>query len=278
MLSDRRVRRIVDFADSRQAFDTVDVAGGICYFLWDRDHEGDCEIVSHDSQGRVSTSVRPLLEPGADVFIRSNESMAILRKIVQSETGGTGVMLPAAERFEQQVSGQKPFGLRTFFRGAEKKNSPDDVVVVQAGGRAWTPRASIVEGTHLIDKWKVFTSKSSSEHAGQADKNGMRRVLSLSGVIPPGSVVTETYVLLGSFNSEAEARNCLSYAMTKFFRFLVATRTSAQDLPRSAYSFVPVQDYTRPWTDSELYSKYNLNDAEIELIESTIRPMEAADD
>lgn len=277
MLEDQHIRRLVDYPDSRQAFEGVDVAGGICYFLWDRDNPGDCEIVSHHLQDETVTVTRPLLEPGAEIFVRNNGSLSILRKVISVETGEDGIILPAEKRFEQQVSGQKPFGLRTYFRGSEKKQNKNDVIVLQAGGRAWTARKSIEEGGPLIDKWKTFTSKSSSEHAGQADKNGMRRVLSLSGLLPPGSVVTETYVLLGVFDSEAEARNCLSYAMTKFFRFLVATRTSAQDLARAAYSFVPVQDYSKPWTDEELYRKYQLTDDEIALIESMIRPMESSD-
>lgn len=101
----------------------------------------------------------------------------------------------------------------------------------------------------------------------------MRRVLSLTGVLPPGSVVTETYVILGAYDTENEARNCLSYVTTKFFRFLVGTRTSAQDLPRVAYAFVPIQQFSKRWTDKDLYAKYNLSEDEIALIESTIRPM-----
>lgn len=278
MLEDTRIRHLVDYIDSRQAFDSVDVAGGICYFLWDRDHRGDCTVVSHNFHGEVSTVTRPLLEPGADIFIRSNDALEILRKIVRNETDSDGMILPPDLRFESQVSGQKPFGLRTYFRGSPKKRKPTDVVVLQSGGRAWAAREDIKEGVEWIDKWKVFTSKSSSEHAGQADKSGMRRVLSLSGILPPGSATTETYVLLGTFDTEAEARNCLTYATTRFFRFLVATRTSAQDLPRSAYSFVPVQDYSMPWSDAELYTRYGLTPEEIELIETTIKPMEVDTD
>lgn len=272
MLSDRRIRKLVDFPDSRQAFSSVDVAGGVCYFLWDRDNEGDCEVVTNEASGHQTASIRPLLEPGAEVFIRNGRSIEILRKIVKEETGKDGLVLPPVKRFDKQVSGQKPFGLRTFFRGHEKK-AAGDLLVLQSGGRAWTKRTSIPEGTELIDKWKVFTSKSSSEHAGQADKNGMRRVLSLSGILPPGSVVTETYIIVGAFASEKLAKNCFSYVSTKFFRFLLATRTSAQDLARSAYSFVPLQDFSRAWSDNDLYKKYKLSKDEIDLIESTIRPM-----
>lgn len=275
MLEDGRIRKIVDFPDSRQCFPTVDVAGGICYFLWDHKSPGDCEVVSHSFRGHETVSVRPLLEPGCDIFIRNNQHISILKKIALKETGIAGVGLPADLRFDRQVSGQKPFGLRTFFRGRNTKLSDEDVLVLQSGGRAWASRSDVTEGVLLIDRWKVFTSKSSAEHAGQVDKNGMRKVLSLSGVIPPGSVVTETYVLLGSYDTEIEARNCFSYAATKFFRFLVAARASAQDLPRVAYSFVPMQDFSRPWNDADLYLKYGLNEEETSLIELTIRPMDA---
>lgn len=277
MLEDNRISHLVDFPDSRQCFPSVDVAGGICYFLWDRDGKGDCNVSSHDFRGNEARSIRPLLENGADIFIRNNEAIGILKKISSAETGELSVSLPSNKTFDGQVSGQKPFGLRTFFRGHSVKKHDDDVMVLQSGGRAWAARSSITEGVELIDKWKVFTSKSSSEHAGQVDKNGMRKVLSLSGVIPPASVVTETYVLLGAYDNEEQARNCFSYAKTKFFRFLVATKASAQDLPRSAYSFVPIQDFSRPWTDSELFTKYRLDADEIALIERTIRPMDSSD-
>jgi len=278
MLEDGRIRKLYDFHDSRHAFDGVDVAGGVCYFLWDRDNPGDCEVVGRDAKGGVTATTRALLEDGAEVFVRDNNGLPILRKVVTVETGQPGMALPAEKRFERQVSSQKPFGLRTFFRGNAKKSAHDDVYVLQSGGSSWTPRDSITEGKSNIDKWKTFTSKSSSEHAGQADRNGMRRVLSRSGVLPPGSAMTETYVLIGAFDTKAEAHNCLSYASTKFFRYLVALRASAQDLPRSAYSFVPLQDFARPWTDDDLYAKYKLSPDEIHVIDSMIRPMDVADD
>jgi hypothetical protein len=274
MLNDSRIRKLVDYPDSRQVFPSVDVAGGICYFLWNRDNAGDCSVVEFD-HGLISSEVaRPLLEDGAEVFIRSNRALPILRKVMLVETGSESMSLPEEKRFDRQVSSQKPFGLRTFFRGSKDRSPKRDVLVLQSGGRAWTARSEITAGNHLIDKWKVFTSKSSSEHAGQVDKNGQRRVLSLSGVIPPGSVVTETYILLGAYDTEQETRNCFSYVVTRFFRFLIAMRSSAQDLARSTYSFVPLQDFSDAWTDEKLFKKYGLTDEEIAYIESLIRPME----
>jgi len=276
MLSDSRLRKLVDYPDSRDVFQGVDVAGGICYFLWDRNNPGECTVVAHEHGQVPNEVVRPLLEMGAEVFIRSNKALPILKKVVAVENGITdgALELLSNKRFDAQVSSQKPFGLRTFFRGTETKTSEDDIIVLQSRGRAWTSRNEITTGQELIDKWKVFTSKSSSEHAGQVDKNGQRRVLSLSGVIPPGSVVTETYILLGVFDTEEEARNCYSYVVTKFFRFLITIRSSAQDLARSAYSFVPKQDFSKRWADDEISEKYGLTEEEIAYIGSLIRPMD----
>ena len=103
-------------------------------------------------------------------------------------------------------------------------------------------------------------------------------MLSLSGCIPPGSVVTETYILLGAYDTEEEARNCFSYVVTRLFRFLIAVRSSAQDLARSAYQFVPLQDFSEPWTDKKLYKKYGISDEEVAYIEKLIRPMEVDDE
>jgi len=278
MLTDNRIRKLVDYPDSRQVFPSVDVAGGICYFLWDRDNPGDCRVVEFEHGLTSSEAVRLLLEEGAEVFIRSHRALAILRKVIAVETGSKALWLPKTKRFDTQVSSQKPFGLRTFFRGSDKQSSVQDVLVLQSRGRAWISRSEVTVGEDLIDKWKVFTSKSSSEHAGQVDKNGQRRVLSLSGVIPPGSVVTETYILLGAYDTEKEARNCFSYVVTRFFRFLVAARSSAQDLARSAYSFVPLQDFSKVWNDEDLYAKYSLTDDEIAYIEKLIRPMSGDDE
>jgi site-specific DNA-methyltransferase (adenine-specific) len=278
MLTDNRIRRMVDYPDSRQVFPSVDVAGGICYFLWDRDNPGKCSVVEFDHGQRSTESVRPLLEKGAEVFIRSDRALSILRKVMAVETNSDSLSLPEGKRFDGQVSSQKPFGLRTFFRGSKVKSAEHDILVLQSGGRAWISRSQVSAGEDLIDKWKVFTSKSSSEHAGQFDKNGQRRVLSLSGVIPPGSVVTETYILLGAYDTETEARNCFSYVVTRLFRFLIATRSSAQDLARSAYQFVPLQDFSEPWNDEKLQKKYGLSMEEIAYIERLIRPMSTGDE
>ena len=278
MLSDHQIRTLADYPDSRDCFQGVDVAGGVCYFLWERDSQGECEVVSFADPKHPSTAQRALDEWGPDVFVRYNEATTILQKIFTIEGLSGKRRLPEMRSFRSQVSAQKPFGFRTFFRGSATRQVDDDVVVLQSGGRGWVARALVEQGTDLVDKWKVFTSKSSSEHAGQVDSSGRRRVLSLTGVLSPGSVVTETYVLLGTFDTEQQARNCLSYVTTCFFRFLIAIRSSSQDISRSAYSFIPIQDFSKSWTDEELYAKYGITGEEMAFIESMVRPMEVANE
>ncbi len=275
MFADKRVVKLVDGFDSRIVFERSDVAGGLCYFVWDKSYDGDCTVTEYDCLMQKTQTVRPLLESGMDVFIRSSHALSMLKKISAVEQGvstePSSILLPMNRRFDQQVSSQKPFGLRTYFRGQDAKKSDDDVLVIQSRGEGWMPRGQVPQGLDLIDKWKVFTGKSSSEHAGQADKNGQRRVLSRTGVIPPGSVVTETFIILGAFDTEEEARNCLSYVMTKFFRFLLVARSSGQDLSKSAYQFVPIQDFSKKWTDEELFAKYGMTDAESIYVTQMIR-------
>lgn len=159
--------------------------------------------VTNDLQGNQITSVRSLLEPGSDFFVRNNKSISILQKIALKETAGkaVGIGLPHAKRFERQVSGQKPFGLRTFFRGEKQKKRPDDVLVLQNGGRAWVQRKKITEGIEMIDKWKVFTSKSSRETRLQSYVR-VTSECSSAAILPllsmtsssPGSSGTERFV------------------------------------------------------------------------------------
>lgn len=125
-----------------------------------------------------------------------------------------------------------------------------------------------------MDKWKVIVSKASFEHAGVPDKDGMMRVLSVVQILPPNSACTESYLVANTFDDEAMANNFASYLKTKFVRFLIMQMLASMNMSKASYSFVPVQDFSKPWTDEELYAKYGLTDEEIAFIESMIKPME----
>ena len=136
----------------------------------------------------------------------------------------------------------------------------------------------ILSGLEMIEKWKVIVSKVSYEHAGVPDKDGKMRVLSVVQTLPPNAVCTETYLVAGIFENEETANNMITYLKTKFARFLIAQMLASMNMSKASYSFVPVQDFSKPWTDAELYAKYNLTEEEIAFIESMIKPMELGGD
>jgi Eco57I restriction-modification methylase len=156
MLTDDRLRSIDDFLSASDVFPGVGLKGGICFFLWDRDNPGPCRVTTHFKDQPPSTATRRLLEGGVDVFIRFNEGLSILRKVVFVETGQSDVLsLPEEKRFDRLVSSRKPFGLETTFRGKVAK-SRGDVSVYQNGGVGYIARSAVPTGAELIDRWKVF--------------------------------------------------------------------------------------------------------------------------
>ncbi|MEW1962357.1 Eco57I restriction-modification methylase domain-containing protein [Microbacterium sp. NPDC077644] len=270
MLEDDRLRVIEDYPDSNDVFPGTQIKGGIAFWLWDRDSPGDVRVSTHDKGEVVSIATRPLVEPGTDVFIRYNEALPILRKVARREHGGETQTLfpPARKRFSELVSVRRPFGLESSVRGSDA----GDVLLYQAGGTARIERAKVSRGVDLIDAWKVFIAFLAS------GSDAFPHVIlgkPLVGV--PGSVSTETYLAIGPFESEAECRSVVSYISTRFFRFLVLQKKPSQNATKKVYEFVPSQDFSRPWTDADLYEKYGITDEEIEFIESMVRPMEAAD-
>lgn len=257
MLNDRRIRILVDYPDSRYAFSGVDVAGGVCYFLWDRDHPGTCRVDTVSADETI-TSERTLNE--YKVFVRDNRVLNIARKIASVER-------PA---FSTLVSARRPFGIDSSYEG----NQNGELYLYASGNDGRIDRANVPKGQDLVDRWKVLLSKTSSEHAGQTDKVGRKRVFSRIEVMSPGSVATESYLIVGPFNSEQEAANAANYLRTRFVRFLVAAVLLTQNMTRSSFMFVPKQDFSSSWTDDELYAKYQLSQDEIDFIEKTIRPLE----
>ena len=148
-----------------------------------------------------------------------------------------------------------------------------DIILRYSGGRGKYKRDLITVNADLIDKWKVITSRLTAEHAGETDKNGQKRIISTLEILEPGAVCAETYLLMAAFDTKEEAENMMSYIKTKFVRSLIAMITATQQLSRANFRFVPLQDFTKPWTDSELYMKYGLTLDEIAFIETMIKPM-----
>ena len=257
MLNDRRMAKLIDYTNSLDCFPNVDIAGGVCYFLWDSVHNGECYF-KNISNGTESAIDKYLNE--FDTLIRYPIADKIIRKVLAKKEGTLASI----------VSSRKPFGLATNVRPMDS----GDLTLRYNGGTGKFERSSVKVGIEIIDSWKVMISYLSAEHAGQPDKNGQFKILSTTEILPPKTICTETYLIAGSFTSETEAQNYYNYLKTKFVRFLIGQIAVSQHITKSSFSFVPMQDFSKPWTDAELYKKYDLTDEEIAFIESMIKPME----
>ena len=254
MLSDNRIARLYDYIDGHDCFPTVDIAGGICYFLWDSIYKGKCHVTTQFNGNRVENDRE--LNFG-DVYIRHIEELSILDKI-------------GCEKSFLSIYPRKPFGLSTDV----KPTNEGDIILRYPGGRGSFKSSMVTTNKDLIGKWKVVTSYATAEHAGETDKNGQKRIISTLEILEPNVVCSETYLLVAVFDSKIEAENMLSYIKTRFVRALIAMITTTQHLARANFRFVPLQDFSKPWTDAELYAKYGLTEDEIAFIESMIKPME----
>lgn len=260
MLNDERISYLVDFPDSKECFPGVDIAGGVCYFVWEKGHKGLCTTINIE-RGEEVRLERKLNE--FSVFVRYGIAVNIIHKVLQKQE----------LCFDSQVYSSKPFGFRSFEEGA--KTPPSNAVkLFGSKGITFVKRGDVSVNADLIDKWKVVMSKASAEHAGQTDRDGRKRIISKIEVLPPNVICTESYLLLKAFDNEFEANNLKEYVKTNFFRFLMSTILLTQNIAKDKFQFIPIQDFSHPWTDEMLYKKYGLDDDEIAFIESMIRPME----
>ncbi|MCM1321912.1 MAG: Eco57I restriction-modification methylase domain-containing protein [Bacteroides sp.] len=253
MLHDKRVCYLYDFFDSNDCFPGIDLSGGVCYFLWDREYNGKCKVTSN-YQDKVTTLSRYLITDD-DVFVRFNEAVSILTKIFNHQE----------KKFSTLISSSKPFGLRTFYK-------PKDIgkIHLYAYPKAgYCDLQDIVVNQEFIDKYKVFISAAYGERGAFP-----YLVIGKPFLGEPNSICTETYLMINPTTSKLECENVISYIKTKFFRFLVLLRKNTQHAVKAVYQFVPMQNFSKSWTDEELYAKYNLTQDEIDFIESMVRPME----
>jgi site-specific DNA-methyltransferase (adenine-specific) len=260
MLKDRHIRSITDFVVERDAFPGVNINGGVNYFLWDRDNEGDCTVQTVAPGGIWEEPVkRPLDE--FDIFVRRNKAISILRK-VQALGEAT---------FDLKVSSRKPFGLPTDFHGVEKQTSSRNIKLYGSGRVSWVNRDQISNGEELVDQWKVLVSR-----ASDGNENYPLPIWDQAGpfVAGPGEACSETYLVASSAKTEREAQRIVSYMDTLFFRFLVSLRKITQDNKADIFSFVPDLPMNKKWTDSELYARYGLDGKEVDFIASIIREVD----
>lgn len=265
MLEDKRIRYIMDYETSKDCFEGVDIAGGICYFLWDRDHKGKCHIVNYSKDNPIEEE-RELNE--YPIFIRSNEAVRILRKVLQQEHSF----------MDDMVLSQKPFGFRTYARG-EEKPFPGAIKLLSSKGIGYVKRSEVEKNADGIDKYKVICGRLVPSNGELDVKPGEGyRVMTNTKILGPGEINTETYITLGIFDTEEEARNFNAYIKCKLPRFLLRQAISSVNINREVFKFVPKLDFTRSWNDEVLYRRYGLTTDEVEYVEYIIRAFNGEDE
>lgn len=260
MLNDNRIMNIVDFPNPKDCFPNTNISGGVCYFLWKETYKGKC-LFTNIVDGKAISRMRVLNENTE--LIRYNNALEIIHLIKEHNE----------ESLSTIVSDYMPFGLRSYERGSAE-SQVRNIKLYSSEGIGYLADSEIPTGKQLIDKYKVIIGKAISGHLGETDDKGAVKILARVETIGKRSVCTESYLCCGCFTSKEEAYNLELYLKTKFCRFLLLQALSSMNITNDKFKFVPLQDFSQPWTDEKLYAKYNLTPDEINYIESLIKPME----
>lgn len=264
MLTDKRMRVLVDFPDAAEAFPGTQIKGGVSYFLWDNSWNDACEITTIHGGKPTSPPMKRYLGD-YDVLVRRNEAVPILEKVLKAnKSDGFGDL-------SSKVSSIQPFSIRTNFRGAEtSKGMKKPVRLIGKGGETFIERSAVPRNDAWIDEWKVLLG--AAYGAGDSVPHQIYNHPIIAG---PGTACTETYLVIDRFKSKVEAERFAAFLRTKLVRFLVSLRKYTQHLYNERFRFVPDLPMDREWTDEALCKKYGITQEELAFIESMVRPMEA---
>lgn len=270
MIKDKRLKRLFDYEDSSVCFPHQHIDGGICYFLWDSKYHGDVTSTFISSSGESHTSKHTLENKYFDYIIRDNRILSILDKTSVEKS------------FSEIVSNVRPYGIRGYLfneperypeSNLQSEPFPGSVRVygvkgIKGGARRQVGYISpkiITSGQETVDKYKLFFTTSYSTGA----INPPEVIIG-----EPNDICTETFLIIGPFDTKKEQENCHTYIHTKFFKFLLYYGKGTMHVTKSVFGLIPLQDFSKSWTDSELYSKYSLTKDEIAYIENLIKPAE----
>lgn len=262
MIADRRLRKLVDNPKLFDVFPAAEIKGGVSYFLWDREYDGDCEFSTRIKGEITSTATRDLRE-GDGVVIRDNFAASIVAKIARDPLfkGSLAGKVSARDPFGQSITTNYAHGEATPF-----ENSIPLLYVNKVGH---IRRDQLERNQEWVDDWKVLTPKAADGHGRTPAK-----VLGVPIAVAPGSACTQSYLVAGRFETEVEAKNFANYLATKFVRFLVHQRKASQDVIPERFKFVPDLDMNKAWDDQKLYERFSLTPEEIDYIEMTITSLD----
>ena len=267
MIKDRHIHILHDYMDASQIFTGVSIEGGACFFLWEQNYNGKCEYYLHQSNGNILRSKKTLDEDGtSDIVIRDPNLIKILNKVLALHE----------ETFDTIVSPRNPFSIKDDIMELISRNSSTRRILCRIDAkREIHPIKNsykLSRGENYIGKYKLFVSKADGA-AGQIGNPIPAKIIGKAEIGDKDMICSETFLAIGPFDSMKKTKIISEYMQTKFFRLLVGIRKN-KNMTQKTYSYVPLQDFSHPWTDEMLYKKYGLTDEEIAFIESMIRPME----
>ena len=267
MISDRRIRTVHDYLDSSQCFSGVSIEGGVCYFLWEKEYSGTCEYYLHQANDNILHSTKTLDEDGtSDIVIRDPNLIGILNKVLAHKE----------ETFDRLVSPRNPFSIKEAFADILTNHTTKRRMLCRLDSKREIKYIidsyCLARGNEYLGHYKLFVSKADGA-AGQIGNPIPARIIGKAELGDKDMICSETFLAIGPLGSKEEMHNISTYMQTKFFRLLVGIRKN-KNMTQKTYSYVPIQDFSHPWTDEMLYKKYNLTEDEIAFIESMIRPME----
>lgn len=251
MMTDRRIKVIVDDMSPSGIFTDVDIAGGVNYFLWDKENNGKC----------LFNGIERYLDE-EDIVLRENESRSILQKVKNQCEKWIG----------DSASPRKPYGLSG---NVKPEGNGVPCWFKQSIGLAFVKPSKVMNPRNDVDSWRVLVPY--APIAGQTDFTKPIAFFNDRNVVvaKPGEYCAETYIVLKSFDNKKQSENFVSYLKTRFFRFMLRMRVVSQHITREKYNWVPdLEDYSSPWTDEELYDMFNLTRQEQSYIESKIKPLD----
>jgi site-specific DNA-methyltransferase (adenine-specific) len=266
MLTDGGLREIHDYPETDLVFPGVNIRGGVCYFLWTPNSVTECKVVNYSKNSGPEISSRAHLEPGLSTFVRHNRAISILRKVRKHQEN----------TMDSLVHSRNPFGIAANFEDFSiSKTSKKSIILYRSRRGSSSEKevyidiSQVITNKDLVERIKLLVSK-----ASPGGDEYPHSVFSRPFISQAGSACTETYLIVDTPKSQNEAENLLHYLETRFFRFFVSLIKNTQNISKSSFAFVPVQDFSKSWTDEKLYKKYGITEDEINFIESMIRPME----
>jgi site-specific DNA-methyltransferase (adenine-specific) len=262
MLKSRNIKNLVDIPTLYDAFPGVKIRGGVCYFLMDEDHDGPAEIYKVLNGNKDGSSSKRYLDE-FDVLVRDNESVSILRKVIQKETesGSTNF-------FDSNIS-RSPYGIGTNQHGRPSPDGLRNPIKVYGSRKvSWMTSDEVNVEEDSLKTWRVLMTAAQGT-SGAVEKMFLRPPI----IASPGEISSATYLIAGKYDSQEEAENCASYLKTRFVRFLVSLRKNTQHANRDVYKFVPLLDMDRPWSDDDLFEMYHLSEEEVNYIKEKIGEM-----